>query len=115
MGKPVISSRLKAIRYYFSDEAFAFFEPNDASDLAKQMLRLYQDSQLRIKFAEKAKQEYEPIRWEVMRQRYLVMMGDLVGSRRDTRPGTGRQDPENRPKQVGQTTSLNQAIFDVSG
>lgn len=85
MGKGIISSRLKAIRHYFSETAFAFFEPNNPSDLAREMLRLYQNPRLRLQFAEKAKQEYAPIRWAVMKQRYLVLMGHLVGSQRDAK------------------------------
>jgi glycosyltransferase involved in cell wall biosynthesis len=79
MGKPVISSRLKAIRYYFGEESLAFFEPNDAADLARQMVSLYQDPPLRALLAEKAKHEYAPIRWEVMKQRYLDLVEQLVG------------------------------------
>jgi glycosyltransferase involved in cell wall biosynthesis len=78
MGKAVIASRLKSIRYYFGEEALAFFEPNDAADLAKEMLRLCRDSVLRHRLAERAQQEYEPIRWELMKQRYLEMMAGLV-------------------------------------
>jgi glycosyltransferase involved in cell wall biosynthesis len=86
MGKAVISSRLKAIRHYFSETAFAYFEPNDPSDLAKEILRLYQNPELRFQLADKAKQEYAPIRWEVMKQRYLEMMGRLAGTGSNRRP-----------------------------
>jgi glycosyltransferase involved in cell wall biosynthesis len=85
MGKGVISSRLKAIRHYFSEEAFAFFEPNDPSDLAKEMLLLYKNPRLRLQLVEQARKEYAPIRWEVMKQLYLAKMGDLLGDRRDAK------------------------------
>jgi glycosyltransferase involved in cell wall biosynthesis len=78
-GKAVLMSRLKAIRYYFSEEALAYFEPNNADDLAKQMVRLYQDRALYAKMAARAKQEYEPIRWDVMKQRYLVLINQIAG------------------------------------
>ena len=78
-GKAVLMSRLKAIRYYFSEDALAYFEPNNADDLAKQMVRLYQDKALRAKMAVRAKQEYEPIRWEVMKQRYMVLVNQIAG------------------------------------
>jgi glycosyltransferase involved in cell wall biosynthesis len=74
MGKAVISSRLKAIRHYFSENAFAFFEPNDPSDLCKQMLQLYSDPELRLQLAAKARQEYAPMRWELMKQAYLSII-----------------------------------------
>jgi glycosyltransferase involved in cell wall biosynthesis len=78
-GKPVLISRLNAIRHYFSEDSLAFFEPNDASDLATQMLRLYQDRPLRQRLVANARREYEPIRWDLMRQRYLGVVSQ-VGS-----------------------------------
>lgn len=77
MGKAVISSRLKAIRHYFSEGGLSFFEPNNPADLAQQMVRLFREPLLRDRLAERARKEYDPIRWEVMKQRYLKMM-DLV-------------------------------------
>jgi len=44
------------------------------------MLRLYADPALRGRFVEKAKQEYAPINWEVMKHRYFEMMSGLLGN-----------------------------------
>ena len=79
MGKPVIMSRLRAIQYYFSEDALAYCEPNNPADLAKQMVRVYGDHGLRARLAARAKQEYAPIRWDVMKQRYLRLIEDAVG------------------------------------
>jgi glycosyltransferase involved in cell wall biosynthesis len=79
MGKGVICSRLKAIQHYFSGDALAYFEPSNPADLAQQMLLLFNDRQLRARLAQQATREYDPIRWEVMRQRYLKLMGALAG------------------------------------
>lgn len=78
MGKAVISSRLNAIRYYFSEDGLSFFEPNSPADLAKQMMRLFKDNSLRAQLGARAKEEYAPIRWEVMKHRYLKMMDDIM-------------------------------------
>jgi glycosyltransferase involved in cell wall biosynthesis len=78
-GTPVLISRLKAIRHYFSDEALTFFEPNDRKDLAKQMIRAYRDPEMRARHAAKAREEYKPICWDVMKQRYLVLVSSLIG------------------------------------
>ena len=51
MGKTVIVSRLKAIRQYFSEDALAYFEPNNPADLSQQMVRIYRDPQLRARLA----------------------------------------------------------------
>lgn len=79
MGKTVIVSRLKAIRHYFSEDALVYFEPGSPVDLAQQMLRMYRDPPLRTRLILKAKEEYAPIRWDVMKQRYLRLIGDLIG------------------------------------
>ena len=80
MGKAVIVSRLKAIRHYFSENALIYFEPNNPLDLAKQMVCVYRDGALRSRLAARAKEEYTPIRWDVMRQRYLRMIENMTGS-----------------------------------
>jgi glycosyltransferase involved in cell wall biosynthesis len=79
MGKPTIISRLRAIRHYFSEDALAFAEPGNVADLAEQMVRLYQDPGLRRTLAENAAREYTPIRWDIMKQRYLDIVGELSG------------------------------------
>jgi glycosyltransferase involved in cell wall biosynthesis len=83
MGKAVIAARLKATRYSFSEGALAFFEPNSPADLSRQMVRLYQDSGLRLRFSERARQEYAPLRWEIMKRRYLDLVAGLVCGVRD--------------------------------
>jgi glycosyltransferase involved in cell wall biosynthesis len=79
MGKAVIVSRLRAIQYYFTDNALAYVEPNNPADLAKQMVRIYRDSGLRARLAAQAKLEYAPISWDVMKQQYLQVMEEMVG------------------------------------
>ncbi len=88
MDKTVIVSRLKAIRHYFSEDALAYFEPHNPTDLSQQMVRIYRDPQLRARLALKARQEYAPIRWDLMKQRYLTLMDDLIGT--PGRPATER-------------------------
>jgi hypothetical protein len=41
-------------------------------------VRLYRDPQLRARLALRAREEYEPIRWDVMRERYLGLIEHLV-------------------------------------
>jgi glycosyltransferase involved in cell wall biosynthesis len=79
MGKPVLVSRLKAIRHYFSEDSLAYFEPNNPADLGKAMVRLCRDRELRERLPVKAREEYVPIRWDVMKQRYLELVENLGG------------------------------------
>jgi len=77
-GKAVLVSRLKTMRRYFSEGALAYFEPNDAADLARQMVRLYRDRGLRGRLAANAKREYAPLRWDVMKERYLRLVERVI-------------------------------------
>lgn len=79
MGKSVIVARLNAISHYFSDDALGYFEPNSPVDLSRQMLRMYRDPQLRTQLAQKAREEYAPIRWDIMKERYVALIGRLSG------------------------------------
>jgi len=79
--KPVIVSRLKTIRHYFSESALVYFEPNNAADLAAQMIRVYHDPVLRSQKAAAAAREYAPIAWGVMRDRYLTVVKASVNQR----------------------------------
>jgi glycosyltransferase involved in cell wall biosynthesis len=77
-GRPVLVSRLKTMRHYFSEGALAYFNPHDTVDLARQMVRLYRDRALRARLAVKAREEYAPLRWDVMKQRYLELVDALA-------------------------------------
>jgi glycosyltransferase involved in cell wall biosynthesis len=74
LGKPVIVSRLKTIRSYFSEQALAYFEPHDTSDLAEKMVEIYHKSELRQELIDQAKLEFRPIRWDIMRRRHLKVI-----------------------------------------
>ena len=77
-GTPVLVSRLRTIQHYFSGLALAYASPNDPVDLARQMVRLYRNPQLRAHNAARAREEYAPIRWDVMKDRYLRLVDAIV-------------------------------------
>jgi glycosyltransferase involved in cell wall biosynthesis len=80
MGKPVIVSRLKTLSYYFSEQALAFFEPQNKTALAEKMIEICENMQLRAGLTMQARQEYAAIDWSVMKQRYLKVIEDLLYS-----------------------------------
>jgi glycosyltransferase involved in cell wall biosynthesis len=82
MGKAVIASRLRTLRHYFSEGALAYFEPHRPADLARKMTLLYRNEGLRAQLVEKAKEEYAPISWAVMKQRYLSRVESLTAASR---------------------------------
>jgi glycosyltransferase involved in cell wall biosynthesis len=74
MKKPVVISRLKTICHYFSEEALAFFDPQNENQLGQKMLELYQNPGMREELANRALLEYKPINWSFMRDRYLTLI-----------------------------------------
>ena len=102
MGKPVITARLRGLRHTFSEDALAYFEPNDPADLARQMIRLYHDETLRAKLAETARREYAPIRWDVMKQCYLQVIDAMAG----TAPERSESHEAIAPAKASDTTTL---------
>jgi glycosyltransferase involved in cell wall biosynthesis len=95
-GKTVMVSRLKAIQHYFGNDALAYFEPNDPRDLANTMIRVYRDPQLRSQLVGEARRQFDPIRWAIMKERYLELVLELetlkagAGERsRASAPGVG--------------------------
>jgi len=103
MGKPVIVSRLMAIRRYFTEEALAYFEPHSVSDLSRQMVRIFRDPQLRIRLASKASEEHAKIRWDLMKQRYLSLIGNLIDQARNGRVSDARNKSHSRLGPFGST------------
>jgi glycosyltransferase involved in cell wall biosynthesis len=112
MDKPVIMSRLKAIRHYFSEDALAYCEPNDPADLAKQMVRVYRDRALRARLAARAKQEYAPICWDVMKQRYLRVIEDMVDPAHRTIESAPVAEPMDEPSSRLMESLTKQTITD---
>jgi glycosyltransferase involved in cell wall biosynthesis len=82
-GKPVAIPRMTSIRHYFSEDALAYFEANDAADLARQMVRVYRDRPLGRRLSARAIEEYAPIRWDVMKRRYLDVVHAIAGDVRE--------------------------------
>lgn len=78
MGKAVIAARLRTIRHYFSEDALAYFAPEDPAALAERMIQLYGDRSLRESLARNSAMQLRPIRWEVMRARYLKTIDEIV-------------------------------------
>ena len=104
MGKAVIASRLKTIRHYFTEEALGYFEPHNPSDLAKQMIGFYRDPVRRRQMADRALQEYAPIRWKVMKDRYLQLMDQATGN------ASGQPQRGNMPSsRMAEAVSVNES------
>lgn len=70
-GKPVLASRLGAVRAYFDEDALCFFEPGNAASLAQGILDLWQHPEKRRAMVENSQRLYDQYRWEKQREIYL--------------------------------------------
>jgi len=77
-GKPVLASRLGAVRAYFDEDALCFFEPGDAESLAKGILDLYQYPDRRQVLVENSQRLYLQYKWEKQKEIYLSAYQALI-------------------------------------
>jgi glycosyltransferase involved in cell wall biosynthesis len=72
-GKPVLASRLNAVRAYFDDASLAYFEPGNAQDLARAISELLECPDKRRTLVENSQRLYAQYRWECQRETYLAV------------------------------------------
>jgi glycosyltransferase involved in cell wall biosynthesis len=78
MRKPVIISRTRAVESYFGSDCFQLFESGDEEDLARAILELYRDRDLRRRLVERATAVNEPYRWLHQGRRYVEIVERLI-------------------------------------
>jgi glycosyltransferase involved in cell wall biosynthesis len=81
LGLPVIASRLPVVADTFRERAVAFFEPDDAADLAATIQALAADPEAARAKAIAAAVEYEPLRWRTMKHTYLGVIERALARR----------------------------------
>jgi len=81
LGIPAVVSRTKIDDYYFNDSVVQFFDPDDERDLARCMLLLIKNDELRNSLTQKASAFVEQYSWQAKKQIYLDIVDKLVGKR----------------------------------
>lgn len=71
---PVIAPRLEIIKYYFNENMIKFFEPENADDLARCILELYENPKERDLLAKNASKFFEKYNWRSQEQTYLGLI-----------------------------------------
>jgi glycosyltransferase involved in cell wall biosynthesis len=79
MGVPVIVSDTKIDQYYFDDSVLKFFRGQDEQDLAKCMLQMIREPELRGRLAKNALEFVANKGWDVKKTEYLELVDRLVG------------------------------------
>ncbi len=80
-GLPVVLSRTKVDRYYFSDDCVCFFNSGDADDLAEKIIALAQDRARREQMVKHADRLLELTSWQAVQSTYLDIVDRLTQTR----------------------------------
>lgn len=78
LGVPVIVSETRIDRYYFNDSVVRFFRPEDEEDLARGILQLAGDKDLRERQIEEALRFVVDFSWKKRQQDYLRLVYSLT-------------------------------------
>jgi glycosyltransferase involved in cell wall biosynthesis len=81
MQLPCVAARTTAIARYFDDTLAAFFEPNDARDLARAIVELAHHPERRAELARGAVRFTERYNWKTIGRRYVELVASLGGRR----------------------------------
>jgi glycosyltransferase involved in cell wall biosynthesis len=80
LGVPVLQSRTKVGTYYDTASRVMFFESENVEDLARCMLLLIRDQQLRERLVANAMEYAKENNWAVKKQQYLALVDALSGA-----------------------------------
>jgi len=78
LGIPIVISRTKIDNYYFNDSVVRFFEPGNVDDLAKAILEMLENEEMRSQLAKRASQFVKRYLWESNKHIYLDLVDRLV-------------------------------------
>jgi glycosyltransferase involved in cell wall biosynthesis len=78
LGVPVIASRTRVHAYYYSDAIVQYYDDDDETQLAKQILRLIADPLLRAEFVANALEYVEQNTWDARKHEYTQLIDALA-------------------------------------
>ena len=81
VGVPVIVSSTKVDRFYFNDSIVRFFEPGNPDALAREMVALLRDDELRRRMTAQAFKYAATHCWENRRNDYLCLVDSLCATK----------------------------------
>ncbi len=78
LGVPVIASKTTIHAYYYDDSIIQYYENDDESQLAAQILRLTNDARLRCSLVENARRYAQENSWDARKSEYLQLVDSLI-------------------------------------
>jgi glycosyltransferase involved in cell wall biosynthesis len=77
LGVPVVAPRLAIIRRYFDEDMIKYYEPEDAGDLARCIVELYQHPEECRRLARNASRFYDQYNWHRQAEAYLATVSGM--------------------------------------
>lgn len=77
-GMPVISSRTKALKRYIPEEAIFYFEPDNTEDLAKQIIQIWNRSDLVKRKMSNVKKIFPQYTWQKEKYKLINLYQELL-------------------------------------
>lgn len=78
MRRPIVASDTPAIRSMFRPGSVLLCDPNSPEEFARAMVEVCQNPQLRAQMVAQAAEDYEPMRWDVVRRTYQELLVALA-------------------------------------
>ncbi len=101
MRRALIASDTPAIRSMFGPDSILLCDPTSPESFAEAIVELYHHPEKRARMIENAARDYEPYRWEAMRERYQALLRSLSrGEHRGPEGISERAAPVAEPAQA---------------
>lgn len=87
LGIPVITPRLLAIQYYFSESQVVYYEPGNVDELAAAIARLYADPAKREELSRQCAEFARGFNWDIFKLNLYKVIDDWPAAKSSTGPG----------------------------
>ncbi len=75
---PVIATRLNTYKRYYGEESLFYFDSADVTGLAEKIKEVFYNKELVKKKTENARADYDKLNWEIMSERYMKLILELI-------------------------------------
>jgi glycosyltransferase involved in cell wall biosynthesis len=79
LGIPVIATHLKTYVRYYPEDCILYFPSENLSELAERICYVHDHPRAVLKKTQRARNEYKKYHWNVMKQRYLALLANIMG------------------------------------
>jgi glycosyltransferase involved in cell wall biosynthesis len=111
-GIPVVASRTKIDSYYYQEGTVHFFESGNSEDMARAMLDVFYDKQLREALKARGYEYSQQNSWDQKKQRYLDLI-DFLSTERFESVASSEQDADKTVRGVATNTAVRRGFEPV--